>query len=179
MGFQLGLIAFTAAVLGDNGNLTGGVRMSAAKKCMRCGRRMRWEIETDGQEWNVLFVHGFVSGIICPGCQTAAENAEAVINEATGASTGGWSRTDPQAYLEHIEAVANDVYREGLTEVASSGGGVAADPHLLADQTMDKLRRTIGLPTQPDPLKDVPEGLVQTFRSWLYEDFGRYRAGSG
>lgn len=47
-------------------------------RCSRCNRRMR-----SGNGWNVDVRGGYVTGFICPGCQTPEENAEAVINEAT------------------------------------------------------------------------------------------------
>ncbi len=47
-------------------------------KCSRCGRRHRGQ-----DDWNVTLKAGVVVGTLCPDCQTPAENAEAVINEAT------------------------------------------------------------------------------------------------
>lgn len=49
------------------------------RRCSRCHRRLR--NNTDG--WNATFDRGVIVGLICPGCQTPEENAEAVINEAT------------------------------------------------------------------------------------------------
>ena len=46
--------------------------------CQRCGRRYRGT-----GEWNVVVENGVITGVLCPGCQTPEENAEAVINEAT------------------------------------------------------------------------------------------------
>ena len=48
-------------------------------RCDRCKRRLRGE----GAGWNVTVEQGMVVGHTCPGCQTAEENAEAEINEAT------------------------------------------------------------------------------------------------
>ncbi|BBY33371.1 hypothetical protein BST33_09985 [Mycolicibacter minnesotensis] len=50
-------------------------------RCERCGRRLRNLGAGDG--WNVRAERGVILGLICPGCQTAGENAEALINEAT------------------------------------------------------------------------------------------------
>ncbi|QLL08846.1 hypothetical protein [Mycobacterium vicinigordonae] len=47
-------------------------------KCCRCRKRYR------GQgDWNADFIAGLMVGIICPGCQTAAEHLGAAVNEAT------------------------------------------------------------------------------------------------
>ena len=47
-------------------------------KCERCNRRYRGT-----GEWNSNFRSGVLVSLLCPGCQTPAENAEAAINEAT------------------------------------------------------------------------------------------------
>lgn len=52
--------------------------MTKALKCSRCGRRWRGQ-----EDWNATMKGGVIVGALCPDCQTAAENAEAVINEAT------------------------------------------------------------------------------------------------
>lgn len=52
--------------------------MSAAIKCDRCKRRYRGH-----GDWNTVFTQGFVTGHLCPACQTPEENAEAEINLAT------------------------------------------------------------------------------------------------
>jgi hypothetical protein len=51
------------------------------RACDRCGRRLR----NPGPdcEWNVIVELGVITGLICPNCQTPAENAEAAIHEAT------------------------------------------------------------------------------------------------
>ncbi|RFA15853.1 hypothetical protein B7R22_05450 [Subtercola boreus] len=46
--------------------------------CSRCGRTGR-----DRGNWNFEMHQGVPVAIICPACQTAEENAEAEINEAT------------------------------------------------------------------------------------------------
>ncbi|WP_067977116.1 hypothetical protein [Mycolicibacter icosiumassiliensis] len=50
------------------------------RRCERCGKRLR-SLAAEG--WNVRVERGRPVGVICPGCQTPAENAEATINEAT------------------------------------------------------------------------------------------------
>ncbi|WP_199700477.1 hypothetical protein [Galactobacter valiniphilus] len=51
---------------------------SSCTHCMRCRRKYRGR-----GEWNLVFAKGYVTGALCPSCQTPEENAEAVINEAT------------------------------------------------------------------------------------------------
>lgn len=61
-------------------------------KCSRCGLRIRRDLVG----WNVVFDQGKLVGYLCPRCQTAEENAEAVINESTldysRASTNAFGR---------------------------------------------------------------------------------------
>lgn len=52
--------------------------MSSITRCDRCSRRLR-----SPEGWNAALVGGVITSLICPGCQTAEENAEAVVNEAT------------------------------------------------------------------------------------------------
>ena len=47
-------------------------------KCERCSRRYR-----GAGDWNMNVRSGVVVGLLCPGCQTPEENAEAEINLAT------------------------------------------------------------------------------------------------
>lgn len=53
--------------------------MSTIKRCKRCARRLRGR----GDGWNVAFRDGRPLHLVCPTCQTSAENAEAEINAAT------------------------------------------------------------------------------------------------
>lgn len=57
--------------------------MSAPKlrRCSRCGKRCR--SFKAAEAWNVIVELGVITELICPGCQTPLENAEAAINEAT------------------------------------------------------------------------------------------------
>ncbi|BDM69926.1 hypothetical protein HEK616_34130 [Streptomyces nigrescens] len=47
--------------------------------CDRCKRPMRG----GGDGWNAVFDEGYAIGYLCPDCQTAEENAEAEVHEAT------------------------------------------------------------------------------------------------
>lgn len=47
--------------------------------CDRCKRPVRGE----GDGWNVVLEKGYAVGYLCPDCQTAEENAEAEVYEAT------------------------------------------------------------------------------------------------
>jgi hypothetical protein len=51
------------------------------KPCDRCGRRVRSLAAMAG--WNFVVKSGYLTGLLCPSCQTAEENAEAAIHEAT------------------------------------------------------------------------------------------------
>lgn len=55
-------------------------RRKAKVTCSRCGERTR-SVKAAG--WNVTFRTGRPVGHLCPNCQTAEENAEAEINDAT------------------------------------------------------------------------------------------------
>lgn len=48
-------------------------------RCTRCSRRLRG----DAAAWNGQFEAGRLVAVICPTCQSADENAEAAINDAT------------------------------------------------------------------------------------------------
>jgi len=47
-------------------------------KCRQCQRRYH-----DRGAWNAVVERGVVVGVLCPRCQTPAENAEAEIHDAT------------------------------------------------------------------------------------------------
>lgn len=49
--------------------------------CARCGRRERTLVAMAG--WNVVVEFGYITGLLCPSCQTPEEKAEAVIRGAT------------------------------------------------------------------------------------------------
>ena len=58
--------------------------MSAkVRLCERCRRRLRKHHLTADCAWNGEFERGVLVSVICPDCQTDAENAEAVIREST------------------------------------------------------------------------------------------------
>lgn len=50
------------------------------RRCDRCHRRLR---QHGMETWNVVVESGYITGLVCPGCQTSEENVEAEINEAT------------------------------------------------------------------------------------------------
>ncbi|GJO37416.1 hypothetical protein NJB1604_02180 [Mycobacterium marinum] len=52
-----------------------------SRPCDRCGRRARSLAAMS--DWNVVVERGYVTGLLCPNCQTPQENAEAAVNEAT------------------------------------------------------------------------------------------------
>lgn len=52
--------------------------MPRVMKCDRCRKRYRGH-----GDWNCTLSQGVVTAVTCPSCQTAEENAEAVIKEST------------------------------------------------------------------------------------------------
>lgn len=55
--------------------------MARRNRCRRCDRRLRNMNTAD--DWNAIVEGGYITGILCPTCQTPDENTEAEINEAT------------------------------------------------------------------------------------------------
>lgn len=51
-------------------------------RCSRCRRRLRNLNLAKADGWNAVFDMGIVTEIICPGCQTPLENAEAAVHDA-------------------------------------------------------------------------------------------------
>ncbi|PWD52040.1 hypothetical protein C8046_16705 [Serinibacter arcticus] len=72
-------------------------------RCARCGRRYR-ERTREAARWNADFKSGFVTGLICPGCQTGAENLEAEINliEAEHSERVDWLSLNQEERAELI-----------------------------------------------------------------------------
>ncbi|MEU9805588.1 hypothetical protein [Mycobacterium sp. NPDC050853] len=50
---------------------------------MRCDRRLRNPDSVQGHAWNIVVESGYITGLICPACQSGEENIEAEINHAT------------------------------------------------------------------------------------------------
>ncbi len=140
--------------------------------CGRCGKRL-----TPGNAggWNADMTHGVVRGFVCPRCQTADENAEAVIRESVGDSNVGRivNPGDPDyagAVAQHMMATAEDVWREWLTKVAAlpEGEWVHLDPYALSDEAMTRLAGTLGEPQgDADRLRGT---LAGTFRAFAESD---------
>jgi len=51
------------------------------RRCSRCGKRCR--NFAAAEEWNATVERSAITEVVCPRCQTALENAEATVNEAT------------------------------------------------------------------------------------------------
>ncbi|MEU5242381.1 hypothetical protein ACH4UR_37400 [Streptomyces lydicus] len=71
--------------------------------CYRCTRAC-WKEADDASRWNTEFDRGVRVGLICPECQTPAENAEAEVKAAT---------------LDYAHTVADE---DGREKVAPLGG---------------------------------------------------------
>ncbi|MFF1788305.1 hypothetical protein ACFVX9_17830 [Kitasatospora sp. NPDC058243] len=67
--------------------------------CRRCGRPAPDDpTGTDGEGWNGQWTAGRLAGLICPGCQTPLDVAEAEANAAelaVGQADGGHFAADP------------------------------------------------------------------------------------
>lgn len=64
-----------------------------------CGRRFSWDTP-DVDQWNAVMQAGVAVGVLCPNCQTPAENLEAEVNAATTdyhLDTWGRVRGNPKA----------------------------------------------------------------------------------
>jgi hypothetical protein len=60
-------------------NSNGGKRLI---RCDRCGRRCR-NPRALADTWNSVWRVGYLTGFLCPDCQTPEESTEAEINGAT------------------------------------------------------------------------------------------------
>lgn len=137
-------------------------------KCTRCGRRYRGH-----GDWNIVFTHGVTTGYLCPDDQTVMENIEAVVNEATGASRIGrlvhpGDADYPTAQALHLIGVRDDVWDDWLTTIGS-GEAATFDPYALADETLRRVKTTIGTPKD----ESVREQLAQDFRDMDRSALGR------
>ena len=141
-------------------------------RCQRCNRRMRRTIEPGRGEWNEVWTLGNLSGWLCPDCQTAEDNAEAVINAATTdystANLYHWhehtieenAEVIIQAFQQHTEKV----WRERLREVIASGNTIQLDINALTE------RAWTTLPEQWRGTARTPEA-VDTGREIIHEHF--------
>lgn len=115
-------------------------------RCSRCGRRMR-----SAAGWNAVFHLGYVTGYLCPDCQTPEENAEAVVNEATGTTAGltrrEWTEHTPdenaRLLIDMLRRAAEQTWRTWQQEVARDlppeGGDVVVDVDALTDRTWSEV----------------------------------------
>jgi hypothetical protein len=94
--------------------------MAKVQKCERCKKRYR-----GSGDWNANLRGGEVVGVLCPDCQTPAENAEAVVNQATlvyGRDASGQHIAQPKVELADPVALAEDLFRrteEAVQRLAS------------------------------------------------------------
>lgn len=116
--------------------------MKKVVKCDRCKRRYRGH-----GEWNTVFSKGFLTGHICPDCQTPEEHTEAAINEATV----DYSTVTEVVGEQKLKLIAEDMYRrltasidQVMTEIVASGTSRPAQEVIA--QTVDLIE------------KDLPDG---------------------
>lgn len=139
-------------------------------RCHRCNRRIRRIVEPGRGEWNAFYRLGTLTAYLCPDCQTPEENAEAVIKDATGETSGSsdgvmtnhsWvanAEIITQALSMHTE----HVWRDWLMEIASGDEEVSLDLPGLTDRAWDTL---------PDPWRSMaasPDAVAQA-KAYIFE----------
>jgi hypothetical protein len=101
--------------------------------------------------WNVQWIAGYVTALICPLCQTAEENAEAVVEEVlTDHSTSeSISPATPDFVRALIEAYPTaEIMRHKADQLAGARPDCVAGPvqlmHRIADEMESEFRRLPG-----------------------------------
>lgn len=80
--------------------------MTRVIRCSACARRLR-----SMEGWNVTLKAGVIVGYTCPDCQTAEQNAEAEINQATtdyGTDRFGRITGKPMGTAAYLDGVGGD-----------------------------------------------------------------------
>lgn len=140
-------------------------KKSSPAVCLRCGRSPQ---EAPG-EWNVVYRRGVRVGLLCPEDQTAEENAEAVITEATTDYTKHrYVRPGNPEYnraaAEAMAATVEDVWREYLELIVATGEAAELDPFALADRAME---RWPGRPRSEEKRLEYREEIAQDYATRL------------
>lgn len=149
-------------------------------RCSQCDRRMRREVEADGQQWNAVYRLGYVVGHLCPQCQTPEENAEAEVNAALSSSgtLHDWAASTPEenakAIVRGLYQHTEDVWREWLRGVAASTDAETVELDLdalteqawgtLPQQWRDMARTPDAVETGKDTIRDHFEWLIEQSR---------------
>lgn len=87
------------------------MRDSELVECARCGKV---EFAGNADRWNVVFNMGRVAGFLCPDCQTAEEDIEAQVNEATT----DYSKTFTVSSLPELLEIFRPLLVEALQVIA-------------------------------------------------------------
>lgn len=111
--------------------------------CKRCGREFSEEVR-DATEWNVDFASGYITGLICPRCQTPEDSLEAQINdiELNGAETVEW---DSLSSREKNDVIHDAIYQRAVATIEkhkkaaqmSGDTNVAVDPAAWGQEAVD------------------------------------------
>ncbi len=116
--------------------------------CIRCGTSVN-VVTATAEGWNIVFDHGFQIGYLCGADQTAEENAEAVINEATEdyfswttvrVGDRGYETIAPQATAKAIAVYARQAFESALHRVIESGHTLELSE--LVEQVFDDMPPT-------------------------------------
>lgn len=77
--------------------------------CQRCGRGYT-QTSDDADMWNGNFTGGYMTGLVCPGCQTAEESVGAAVNEVEleNSTTVDWQSLSSQ---EQSETILQAIYQ--------------------------------------------------------------------
>lgn len=77
--------------------------------CERCGRGYT-QTSSDANIWNGSFTGGYMTGLVCPGCQTAEDSAGAAVNEVEleNSTTVDWHSLSSR---ERAETIVRAIYQ--------------------------------------------------------------------
>lgn len=131
--------------------------------CARCGRRFR-DSDTDAGLWNGMWSSGYVTSIVCPGCQTLAESAEAESNrpETETLRIVSWDSLDDRKTAEMITEGIWQRCRDVVTKHKDLAK-MAGETHLVVkvDEWADEALQ--GWPLmhgQPEEFRQVAHGIA-------------------
>lgn len=83
------------------------IKENSERHCERCGRKLH-ESASDYATWNVVFKSGYVTGYVCPGCQTReeSEGADANAAELEGSTLVDWNSLSERKQAElRVQAI--------------------------------------------------------------------------
>ncbi|WP_432789392.1 hypothetical protein QYM46_13795 [Brevibacterium sp. K11IcPPYGO002] len=101
--------------------------------CKRCGRTYQEKAHDSGQ-WNIDFASGYVTGLICPRCQTAEDVMEAQANDLAleGSTIVEW---DSLSSSEKNDVIHDAIYQRAVATIEKhkKAAQMAGDTHVMVD----------------------------------------------